>query len=143
MSQKINRKENPIVFLTVFDLFTRIPNVWHTKSLYLSQNFVFYIFLNLQVNNLKLSIYAVYPPLFKVVQLIVYWLTYFYNSKNFYLIIQLIYWEGEKFHSSLLNYFLSFFIHSNSSVSPPNTFVMSRHLKGCQKTCCIWLFEIC
>ena len=142
MSQEINRRENSIVFLTVFSLFTRIPNVWLTKSLYLSQNFVFHIFLNLQVNSLEPSIYTTYPSLFKVVQLIVYWLTYFYNSKNFYLIVQLVYWEGEKFHSSLLNYLLSFFFHSNSSVLPPNSFEMSRHLKGCQKTCCIWLFEI-
>ena len=40
------------------------PNIWLTKSLYLTQNFVFYIFPNLEVNSLELSIYAKYlsPP---------------------------------------------------------------------------------
>ena len=51
MNQKINRGENPIVFLTVFSLFVRVPYVGLTKSLYSSRNFVFY---NMPVKGLNL-----------------------------------------------------------------------------------------
>ena len=72
VDQEKNKTENPIVFSPAFSLFTRAPNAGLTKSLYLSQNFVFYNFPDFQVNSLEPSIHADYPPPPKVVQLLVY-----------------------------------------------------------------------
>ena len=61
VNQEINNRENVIRFLTAFYLSMRVHNVYLTKSLYLSQNFVFYSFPNLQLTSLELSIHAEHP----------------------------------------------------------------------------------
>ena len=64
MSQELNRWGNLIFFLIAFSLFMRAPNIIPPKFLYLSQNFIFYIFPNLQMNSLEPSIHAEYLPPF-------------------------------------------------------------------------------
>ena len=142
VNQEINRRENPIVFLTAFSLFMRAPNTGLKKFLNLFRKFVFYIFPDLQSNSLDLFIHAEHPPPPKVVQLVVYLLTHFYNSKSSYPTVQPARLEGKEFRSSLLKYLLSLPLSSNGSILTPSSSARSRHSERCQKTCCSWSYKI-